>query len=110
MPDRPHPIWKLESDDAEVANQGEFCLRYMLAVLSDRTLYLGQCACEMAHRLRTPIIAFRSRVDCVFCGKPVDLAPVPRVRDGHWVLTTVTDAAPTWDADPILEPDDEVPF
>jgi hypothetical protein len=103
-----HPIWKLESDDAEEVLAGEFCLRYMLSVITDRTLYLGQCDCPMARQLAMPVIGFEAEMPCVFCGKPVDLAPVPRVRDGRWVLATA--AAPAWDTDAILEPDDEAPF
>ena len=81
-----HPIWKLESDDAAEVLAGESCLRYMLAVIADRTLYLGQCDCSMARQLAMPVIGFEAEMPCVFCGRPVALMPVPRVRDGRWIV------------------------
>jgi hypothetical protein len=85
-----HPIWKLESDDAEEVLVGEFCLRYMLSVITDRTLYLGQCSCSMAQQFAMPIIGFEAEMPCVFCGQPVALKPVPRVQSGRWVVDDPT--------------------
>jgi hypothetical protein len=97
-----YPIWKLESNDPEEAGQGEFCLRYMISVVTKQSLYLGQCSCNIARQLSTPIIAFRTPVNCVFCGQPVDLQPVPRVENGRWIFE---------DPNPdIFEPDDDTPF
>ena len=79
------PIWKLESTDPEEANQGEFCLRYMLSVISNQTLYLGRCDCDAARALNTPIVSFKPEVACFFCGENVELQPVPRIAEGRWV-------------------------
>lgn len=73
-------IWKLTAEDPDTANEGEFCFRYMLSVLMNKTLYLGQCSCAEARYYNTPIIAFRPRVPCVFCDEEVELQPVPRVE------------------------------
>jgi hypothetical protein len=82
----PYAIWKVESNDPVEANQGEFLLRYMLATLSDQTLYLGRCTCAAARTFNTPIISFSSTVDCVYCQQPVDLYPVPRIHEGRWLF------------------------
>lgn len=83
-----HPIWKLESEDPTEAGFGQFCFHYLLAIVTGRALYLGECKCATARQLRTPIMASRSVVRCVFCGRSVALVPVPRVRDGYWVYAT----------------------
>jgi hypothetical protein len=81
-----HPIWKCEDSEPEIANEGEFLVRYMLSTISGKTLYLGRCECGTARRLNTPIISFADEVNCYFCEKPVKLAPVPRIHEDRWIF------------------------
>lgn len=86
-----YPIWKLESDDPEINLQGEFAMRYMLSAMMRKTFYLGHCGCPMSKKFRTPIISFKPVMECVFCGKEVELQPVPRWQEGKWILESICD-------------------